>query len=187
VRDDSQSLDDVEPAAAVTSKSKAALRLNTKTRASTGTKPKHSFPVPIDEPVEALPSLISSSSLQDFSQDGTDHEQTSDVGTQDPWRRQGQKKRDLGQESTEDEGLYYKEVPSMTLRDILLGADTTQFHLLGTLSFSQYPQYVQLLICSFMQRMILSNWVMSPLVGIMQISRRRSWSSWSICTSLISP
>jgi hypothetical protein len=111
--------------------------------------------MPIDEPAVALPPLISStSSLNDFVQEGTDYRQENDRSTHEP---------DPDDESSDDD-LYNKEAPSMTLRDILLRADTTQFDLLGMSPFP--PKYVPSDIW-FTQGMIQSNWLTNLSVGIM--------------------
>ncbi|KAF5383838.1 hypothetical protein D9615_003855 [Tricholomella constricta] len=75
---------------------------------STIKRPKHSFPMVFQEPAVPLPSLVSASTSFD----------------------------DLMADSDEDSGSYTNEESSMTLREILLSSDTTQFDLLeGEQSF----------------------------------------------------
>lgn len=91
---------------------------------STVKGPKRSFPMPIVEPV-AVPSFSTSESLDD---EWTDDEEKMIIPSSGDshWDQVDHDDDD------DDRGQYYAEAPSMTLRDILLRADTTQFDLLGT-------------------------------------------------------
>jgi hypothetical protein len=99
-------------------------RIFTGTRGSTIKRPKQSYPMAFHEPSVALPSLVAASSsfdglLADSSDDGED------------WTGNGTPNQQLFGNTDEGEGTYENEAPSMTLRDILLRSDTTQFDLLG--------------------------------------------------------
>lgn len=80
--------------------------------------------MPIVEPV-AVPSFSTSESLDD---EWTDDEEKMIIPSSGDshWDQVDHDDDD------DDRGQYYAEAPSMTLRDILLRADTTQFDLLGT-------------------------------------------------------
>ena len=82
------------------------------------------------EPALSLPSLLSTAALL-----GTDDE--SDGLEQDVDFTPTAKRRDSHANLNEDkeEEIFGDDPPSMTLREILLNADTGHFHLLGLLRF----------------------------------------------------
>ncbi|RDB23829.1 hypothetical protein Hypma_008945 [Hypsizygus marmoreus] len=86
-------------------------------------QPKKSYPIVFEEPRVGLPSLLGAGESFDAlfgDGDGSEDE--------DDWGGAGWGKRKDGEEGGGEE--YVDEAPSMTLRDILLSADTTQFDLL---------------------------------------------------------
>ncbi|KAF9461511.1 hypothetical protein BDZ94DRAFT_1221281 [Collybia nuda] len=98
-------------------------RIFTGTKGSTAKRPKQSYPMVFHEPSVALPLLIAAStSLDGLLVDSSDEEgDLTDQGTPN------QKLFDNTADGNEG---YENEAPSMTLRDILLRADTTDFDLL---------------------------------------------------------
>lgn len=117
------------------------------TQESTAKRPKHSFPMPPHGPGVALPSLLSDSPMRndllDYEQDeGWSRMISTDPAPDSPIAHESQLGGSISEPDTNDdenEDVEY-EGHSMTLRDILLRADTTQFDLLGKLpkSSSQY-------------------------------------------------
>ncbi|KAG5643375.1 hypothetical protein DXG03_001023 [Asterophora parasitica] len=86
---------------------------------STVKRPKQPFPMVFKEPAVPLPSLVSgSTSFDDFIADSDDDEGGSVYKGNET----------AGEARADDE--YRQEEPSMTLREILLSADTTQFALM---------------------------------------------------------
>ena len=112
-------------------------RIFTGTKGSTVKRPKQSYPMAFHEPAVALPSLVSpSSSFNDLLVDATDDDDDED------WMNGQTNGSAQFQEARAEEHLadgngddYLDEGPSMTLRDILLRADMTQFDLLGKCGF----------------------------------------------------
>lgn len=101
-------------------------RIFTGTRGSTIKRPKQSYPMAFHEPSVALPSLAAASaSFDGLLMDSSDEE--------DEWTDQGTPNQKLFDDIDDKNEEYENETPSMTLRDILLRADTTQFDLLGEL------------------------------------------------------
>jgi hypothetical protein len=87
------------------------------------------------EPPVALPSLVSSSSsFTDLLTNTTDDD---DGWMGGPSDRSGRFLKPEVKVANDDADDYLDEAPSMTLRDILLRADMTQFDLLGKYIFSR--------------------------------------------------
>jgi hypothetical protein len=123
-----------DPHAPVTPKVKSTpvYRIFTGTKGSTVKMPKQSYPMAFHEPPIALPSLVSSSSsFDDLLTDAT----YDDDGNHDCWMAEqvngSNRSQEVQREVQVDADGYTDEGPSMTLHDILLRADTTQFDLLG--------------------------------------------------------
>ena len=82
------------------------------------------------EPSVSLPSLVSSSSPFNLLVDITDDDDDNDDAWSEQINRSGQFQVQVNAVH-DDTNDHLEEAPSMTLRDILLQADTTQFDLLG--------------------------------------------------------
>lgn len=112
-------------------------RIFTGTKSSTVKRQKQSYPMTFHEPPIALPSLVSSSSsFNDLLANVTDNGNVNHVN-HDGWKNRRNNGSSWLQEARaevdmvdDDANDYSDEGPSMTLRDILLQADTTQFDLL---------------------------------------------------------
>jgi hypothetical protein len=110
-------------------------RIFTGTKGSTVKRPKQSYPMALHEPSVALPSLVSSSSsFNNLLTDATDDDDDNDdfwINGQINGSGRFQEAQVEANMVDDDDDVYFEEGPSMTLRDILLRADTTQFDLLG--------------------------------------------------------
>lgn len=107
------------------------------TKESTAKRPKHSFPMPLHDPGVTLPSLLSDfpmrNDLVDYEQDEGWSRVISAAARPNPHNsRLNSSISEPDPDDEENEDFEY-EGHSMTLRDILLRADTTQFDLLGKL------------------------------------------------------
>ena len=83
------------------------------------------------EPALSLPSLLSTAALleQDDNEDDLEQQDVQFTPTAQRWDRNTNLNKD------EEEDVFGDDPPSMTLREILLNADTGHFHLLGLLQF----------------------------------------------------
>lgn len=127
-------------------------RIFTGTKSSTVKRQKQSYPMTFHEPPIALPSLVSSSSsFNDLLANVTDNGNVNHVN-HDGWKNRRNNGSSWLQEARaevdmvdDDANDYSDEGPSMTLRDILLQADTTQFDLLGKYSTFSLQAFVMVL------------------------------------------
>ena len=82
------------------------------------------------EPALSLPSLLSTAALLELDDEADGSEQDVDFT---PTSKRYDSHAKLNEDMEED--IFGDDPPSMTLREILLNADTGQFHLLGLLQF----------------------------------------------------
>lgn len=140
------SMEDAQTPSTPRAKAKPVNRIFTGKHSSTVKRPKQSFPLMFKESGIALPSLV----LASLSFDGllTDSDD-------DEWpveaRFGAQSGRSSAKGEDDDDATDYDEAPSMTLRDILLKADTTHFELLGGSYLLLDGDYLMLTTC--VQRM----------------------------------
>ena len=82
------------------------------------------------EPALSLPSLLSTAALLELDDEADGSEQDVDFT---PTSKRYDSQTKLNEDKEDD--IFGDDPPSMTLREILLNADTGQFHLLGLLQF----------------------------------------------------
>ena len=82
------------------------------------------------EPALSLPSLLSTAALLELDDEADGSEQDVDFT---PTSKRYDSRANLNEDKEED--IFGDDPPSMTLREILLNADTGHFHLLGLFQF----------------------------------------------------